>query len=388
MPNCSGISLTFGQVMVHYGFTVFGLVLCIVEELEEADHMAKRVILVLAAVCLSQGAAVVSGFDGVGLYAAAIYSVHFACPGDIDGNAQMDLDDLQAIVDILLTAGSPFVVPCGGGGCPDMDDNGQVDLDDLQALVEILLEGGSPFIVECSQPQQPIAIQMIPIPGAGFSIGKYPVTNAQYCEYLNSAYSAGLIKLVQGAVYAANDIDESYLYTSTSEGYTYSRFDFGDGVFSLRTKDGHDMSNHPMAQVRFEGAAAFCDYYGYRLPTEEEWEYAARGGFGGVKYPWGDTWDNDRGNCRESGDPYESGDKPWTTPVDFYPAQNAYGLNDVAGNVWEWTSSCYYEDCRYDRHVLRGGGWMSYPNYCTLTSRFDPGSSNDHFGFRPLLDSN
>jgi len=71
------------------------------------------------------------------------------CPGDLNNDAQVDLDDLQAVAGILLDVGSPFIVPVEEGHCGDMNSDGQADLEDLQAVAGILLDVGSPFIVDC-----------------------------------------------------------------------------------------------------------------------------------------------------------------------------------------------------------------------------------------------
>ena len=315
------------------------------------------------------------------------------CRGDMNDDQQVDLEDLQVVAQILLDEGSPFIVPSDAGDCADINSDGQIDLEDLQATADILLDAGRPFIVPCSQPAIPM--ELVSIPGKSWEIGKYEVTNIQYCNYLNSANTAGLIKVVDSVVYASSDSSNTKPYFDTHSVSPYSQIDFGGGLFSVRSKDGYDMSNHPLVEVSWYGANAFCDYYGYRLPTEDEWEYAARGGLSGMEYPWGNTWDNSRGNCKDSGDDYEGDSRPRTTPVDYYPAQNNYGLYDMAGNMWEWTSLCYYSDCHgcpgYGGcRVLRGGAWSYDSDSCRVSSRGvgNPSFRSDSRGFRVARDLN
>ena len=99
-------------------------------------------------------------------------------------------------------------------------------------------------------------------------------------------------------------------------------------------------ANHPVTYVSWYGAMAYAGSVGKRLPTEAEWEYAARGGMAGKKYPWGDVIDSGKANYTDSG----IGD---TTPAGEYPP-NGYGLYDMAGNVWEWCLD-EYDKGFYDR---------------------------------------
>lgn len=94
---------------------------------------------------------------------------------------------------------------------------------------------------------------------------------------------------------------------------------------STQVKGGYE--NHPVTLVSWYGAMAYAAWKGKRLPTEAEWEKAARGGLAGLTYPWGNTIDSNRAN-------YNNHVKD-TTVVGKYTA-NGYGLSDMSGNVWEW----------------------------------------------------
>ena len=136
-------------------------------------------------------------------------------------------------------------------------------------------------------------------------------------------------------------------------------------------------SDHPVVNVDWHQATAFCRWAGGRLPTAVEWEYAAKSGSSRI-YPWGDSPPTaSRANCDSS-----CGDRfPGTAPVGSFPeGDTSHGLKDMAGNVWEWTSSDYnssYKD-------LRGGSWFDNPAYLRASNRFrnGPARRNANFGFR------
>jgi len=139
--------------------------------------------------------------------------------------------------------------------------------------------------------------------------------------------------------------------------------------------------NHPIVSVSWDDAAAFAAWAGLSLPTEEEWEKAARG-TDGREYPWGNQWDAAK-CCNSVGQSAKR-----TTPVGQYPAgASPYGVQDMAGNVWEWCDSWYSVN---SSRVLRGGSWGgAYPDGFRASDRGgrDPTYRLCGFGFRCVLRS-
>jgi len=166
---------------------------------------------------------------------------------------------------------------------------------------------------------------------------------------------------------------------------------------------------HPVTHVAYADAVAYAEWAGKELPSEAEWEYAARGGLDGATYTWGDefapkgrmmanTWQGEFPwqNLRTDG--YEG-----TSPVERFPP-NGFGLYDMAGNVWEWTADDFVQNghrpcCapqrdvgseRFPRKVIKGGSHLCAPNYCL---RYRPAArqsesvdtSTGHIGFRCVI---
>jgi formylglycine-generating enzyme required for sulfatase activity len=132
---------------------------------------------------------------------------------------------------------------------------------------------------------------------------------------------------------------------------------------------------HPVVGVSFFEAEAYASWAGKRLPTEKEWERAARG-TDGRQYPWGDTFDQERCNTSESG-------IGGTTRVTRYPnGVSPIGCYDMAGNIWEWTSD--WHDQSKSAKVLRGGSWFNLRDLarCAYRNRLHPDYRFVNVGFR------
>ena len=201
-----------------------------------------------------------------------------------------------------------------------------------------------------SESEEPVHIVFI----NAFYIDKYEVTNAQYKQFVDA-----------NPQWQKDRIDKAlhkggYLALWNGNEYPSGK------------------ANYPVVYVSWYAAMAYAQWAGKRLPTEAEWEYAARGGLSGQKYPWGNELDRSKANY------YNSNDSNMT-PVGTYPP-NGYGLYDMVGSVWEWCLDEYHDDfyARSPREnpisgaitidwvidnftniktprTLRSGSWGSYP---------------------------
>ena len=218
-----------------------------------------------------------------------------------------------------------------------------------------------------------------------FYMDKYEVTNAQYAEFLNAKG-----KHAEEGKHPEDDITWYHI------GEDRSQIEFVSGKYRARKV----YANHPVTYVSWYGAMAYAEWAEKRLPTEAEWEKAARGGLAGLEYPWGNTLVSTKANYNKHIND--------TTAVGKYTA-NRYGLFDMAGNVSEWCLDEYnanfysvsparnplsgansieelinnYQDVKSSR-VMRGGSWNFIGRTVRVAYRYNPAPPYSSYanGFR------
>ena len=168
-------------------------------------------------------------------------------------------------------------------------------------------------------------------------------------------------------------------------------------------------ANHPVVHVSWQDALAYCKWVGARLPTEAEWEYAARGGLAGKVFPWGDELEPDGDHCMNvwqgefPGGNTRADGYYGTAPIEGY-APNGFGLYNATGNVWEWTADWFDTGFRArdvrrnpvgppsgEFRVQKGGSYLCHESYCRryrIAARQgnEPDSTAGNVGFRCVMD--
>jgi len=267
-----------------------------------------------------------------------------------------------------------------------------------------------------------------------YLIDRYAVTNADFARFVDATgYVTVAERPMDPADYpgvAAEDLVPGAMVFTASAGPVdlrdwrqWWRWEPGAHWRHPEGPDSgiEDRMDHPVVQVAFEDASAYAAWAGKRLPTEAEHEFAARGGVDGARFAWGEEaypGGEAQANSWIGSFPYDNRGRfgATTAPVGSYPA-NGYGLYDLIGNTWEWTSDYYAPrhivpgqeavdagarlnllasasaepGSRIPRRVLKGGSYLCSPDYCL---RFRPAArspqaddtATTHIGFRCAAD--
>ena len=267
---------------------------------------------------------------------------------------------------------------------------GQFDMGSDDEDVEYALQLCKEYHDDCNrgwfQDEQPVHTVVLD----AFWIDRTEVTNAQFAAFVDDT----------GYVTDAEQAGRSWARTEEGWGWV----DSADWQHPVGPDSSAD-DDHPVVQMSWNDAVAYCEWAGARLPTEAEWEYAARGGQG-YAYPWGDEFDCSRGNFDDErrvndyvvpgGEGCDGYDR--TAPVGSFPAGASWcGALDLAGNTWEWVAD-WYDENYYERSpahnplgpeegdskVLRGESWLGTPVRVRCTFRYGPPPAYrlDYVGFR------
>jgi formylglycine-generating enzyme required for sulfatase activity len=250
-----------------------------------------------------------------------------------------------------------------------------------------------------------------------FYMGKYEVTKAEWDEVCTWGLSNGYTDLSAGSGKASTHPVQSISWYDMVK-WCNARSQ-KEGLTPVYYTDDAQTTIYKTGAVNVNNAQVNWTANGYRLPTEAEWEKAARGGLSGKRFPWGDTishsqanyyayvnyyslsnyrYDLSAGGLDNYHPTYATGSTPYTSPVGAFPA-NGYGLYDMAGNVWEWCWDWYGTYAAGSQinprgltsgtsRVGRGGGWRNTGGaaYCRVAFRGNPNYENS-VGFRVVRSS-
>ncbi len=257
-----------------------------------------------------------------------------------------------------------------------------------------------------------------------FCMDTYEVTNAQFAQFVKATNYVTVAERPLSAQDFPNlskdkRIPGSALFVQPPEGQPFQELSWWQWVSGVNwhhptgsKSNIEGKENHPVVHIAFEDALAYAKWAGKSLPTEAQWEFAAKGGLKDAIFTWGNEYSAKKANTWQGSFPIQNTQEDgyfWTAPVGSYLA-NGYGLYDMAGNVWEWTVDWYrpgHEDKAhqnnpvvsnkeksYDprepniaKHTIKGGSYLCAPNYC---SRYRPAAREAeapdtgtcHIGFR------
>ena len=272
----------------------------------------------------------------------------------------------------------------------------------------------------------------------GFWIDRTPVTNSEFLRFVKATgyvtfaeippdpkdYPGALPHMLRASSLVFSPPKEPVDLRNWGEWWSFKAGVNWRRPLGLRSSIA-GLHNHPVVHIAYRDAEAYAIWAGKELPTEAEWEFAARGGLDGAEFAWGDEFCPEgrfRANTWQGAFPHENLKADGferTSPVRAFPP-NGYGLYDMIGNVWEWTADWYapghkadalkaccipsnprggkeerscdpcQPEIRIPRKVLKGGSHLCAPNYCR---RYRPAArhaeaidtSTNHIGFRCVL---
>ena len=326
--------------------------------------------------------------DGSNLSASCIVTVYTEMMGDVDGNGSVNISDVTALIDYLLKGDASDIVLSNA----DCDGNEAVNISDVTALIDFLLIGHWP------EPEEPeptpvitsytvngVTFNMVEVEGGTFQMGATPEQGENANDNEKPVHQVTLTGFNIGQTEVTQELWQAVMGTNPSK--------FNDNV------------NKPVETISWEDCQTFIATLNnltgqnFRLPTEAEWEFAARGGMKslGYKYSGSDdlneiAWYNYNAYAVGSSSP------DYGTHAVSTKAANELGLYDMTGNVWEWCQDWNGDYSATDQinptgpetgtnRVIRGGGWTNYPKLLRVAARsgYKPGFIGNFIGFRLAL---
>ena len=324
--------------------------------------------------------------DGSNLSALCIVTVYTEMQGDVDGNGSINISDVTSLIDYLLSGdASAFILTNA-----DCDGSGNVNISDVTTLIDYLLSGNWPVEPEpepviTSYTVNGVTFNMVEVEGGTFQMGATPEQGENANDNEKPVHQVTLSGFNIGQTEVTQELWQAVMGTNPSK--------FNDNV------------NKPIETISWEDCqtfiAALNELTGqnFRLPTEAEWEFAARGGMKsqGYKYSGSDdlneiAWYNYNAYAVGSSSP------DYGTHAAATKAANELGLYDMTGNVWEWCQDWSGDYSAADQinptgpetgtnRVIRGGGWTNYPKLLRVAARsgYKPGFIGNFIGFRLAL---